>query len=158
MASPLLSQDEKRAFQLFLAAYSAVTRKVGKDLAQHTELTLEQYDVLLTLEYEEGHRLRLSDLAEKVLLSRSGLTRMIDRLEAKGWVKREECEDDRRGSYAVLTPKGHQARLDSWPVLELSMKRHYRDRLEGEEDVAALARVARRLAFGSESSGFPWDE
>lgn len=157
MARRDLTDSDKRAFQYFLAAYAAVMRKIGKDLTQHTELSLEQYDVLVTLEYEPDMKLRLSELANRILLSRSGLTRLIDRLEMRGWVRREECPEDRRGAFAVLTPEGQAARRDSWPVLEASMKRHFKDRLHDDEDLEAFARVCRAIAFGIDKTTHPWD-
>jgi DNA-binding MarR family transcriptional regulator len=157
MGKPELLPDEKRSFQFFLAAYATITRKISRDLAQHTELTLEQYDVLVTLEYEDEGKLRLSDLADRVLLSRSGLTRMIDRLETRGWVSREGCSRDRRGAYAVLTPEGRQIREDSWPVLQASMKRHFRDPLQNIDNVREFGRLSRLIAFGEDPSGFRWD-
>lgn len=157
MGKSELLPDEKRSFQFFLAAYATITRKISRDLAQHTELTLEQYDVLVTLEYEPDGKLRLSDLADRVLLSRSGLTRMIDRLESRGWVTREGCSGDRRGAYAVLTESGKQIREDSWPVLQASMKRHFRDPLQNLENVREFGRLSRLIAFGDSPTGPRWD-
>lgn len=142
----VLTESEKLAFQAFLAAYGMVTRKASKDLAAKTNLTLDQYDVLVTLEYQPDFRLRLSDLAERVLLSRSGLTRLIDRLEGKGWVRRETCSEDKRGFYAVLTEDGQKAREEAWPCLRAIMKEHFCDKFEGHEQIEQFKSLCFLLA------------
>jgi len=152
-----LTNMEKRAFQLFLAAYSQATRQVSRDLASRSDITLEQYDVLVTLEYCEDYRIRLSELADRVLLSRSGLTRLVDRLESRGLVVRESCEEDKRGAYAVLTPLGLQARLEAWKIVEGSMNAHFVQFFETDEELASFSRVCRRIAFRGLPNQHPWD-
>ncbi|MCG9895093.1 MAG: MarR family winged helix-turn-helix transcriptional regulator [Fimbriimonadaceae bacterium] len=152
-----LTEADKRAFQCFLAAYRRVMTALGREMAQHTELSIEQYDALLHLEYAPDHRLRLSDLADRVLLSRSGLSRLIDRMEAKGWVRREECEEDRRGAFAVLTDAGREAREDSWPVLQAAMRRHFKSQINDPAEIEIWGRVNRDLAFGPEEQALPWE-
>ncbi len=153
-----VTETQKRAFQYFLAAYSQATRRIGRDLNQHSEVSLEQYDVLVTLEYSDDYRIRLNDLADRVLLSRSGLTRLIDKLEQKGYVIRETCQEDRRGAFAVLTPLGLQARQDTWPVIEASMIRHFAVLFDTEEETLAFIKTCRKIAFGHQPSDQPWDQ
>lgn len=153
-----VTESQKRAFQFFLAAYSQATRRIGRDLNQHSDVSLEQYDVLVTLEYSDDYRIRLNDLADRVLLSRSGLTRLIDKLEQKGYVIRETCQEDRRGAFAVLTPLGLKARQDTWPVIEASMIRHFAELFESEEETIAFIKTCRKIAFGNQPSGQPWDQ
>lgn len=158
MSSQGLTETEKRAFQLFLASYAQATRQIGRDLSQQTEITLEQYDVLVTLEYCEDYRIRLSDLAERILLSRSGLTRLIDKLEARGLVVRETCQEDKRGAFAVLTPLGLQARQNAWITVEESMANHFARFFDSEEELASFSRTCRKIAFRGGRSHQPWDK
>lgn len=153
-----LTETEKRAFQLFLAAYAQATRQIGRDLGQSSEITLEQYDVLVTLEYCEDYRIRLSDLAERILLSRSGLTRLIDKLESRGLVVRESCEEDKRGAFAVLTPLGLQARQNAWTTVEASMEAHFARYFSSPEDLQSFSQTCRKIAFQGRLSQHPWDK
>ena len=91
-------------------------------------------------------RLRLHELARKVVLSRSGLTRLVDRLEAEGLLRREQAISDRRGAYAVLTDKGYQALRSAWPVYAAEIERRFGRHLSSAQarDLAALlAGIAR---------------
>jgi DNA-binding MarR family transcriptional regulator len=94
------------AWRAFLHAHAAVVRKLEHDLVTATGMPLGWYDVLLQLAEAPERRLRMADLADKVLLSRSGLTRLVDRLQAEGLVTREPYPGDARGLYTVLTPAG----------------------------------------------------
>ena len=85
-----------------------VTRRLEADLLAEHQLPLASYDVLVQLVEAPERRLRMTELAERVLLSRSGLTRLVDRLEREGLVRREACDDDARGLFAVLTEDGFQ--------------------------------------------------
>ena len=102
------------------------------------------YDVLLGLERAPEQRLRLSELADHVVRSRSGLTRLVDRLEKQGLLRRERCPEDRRGAYAVLTDAGREALGRAWPVYRDAIQRHFASHLQGKEAGVirqALARV-----------------
>lgn len=125
-----LTEKEKFAFQTYLASYNMVVRSISRDMRSQGQMSIEHYDVLVTLEYATGHRLRLSELAERVLLSRSGLTRLVDRLEERGFVNREVCPNDRRGSYAVLTAEGLKAREECWVMLESAIQKHFASKLD----------------------------
>lgn len=102
-----VSGDELRVWRSFLVAYARVTRRLEADLIAEHSLPLASYDVLVQLVEAPGHRLRMTELAERVLLTRSGLTRLVDRLVKDDLVWRELCEYDARGFFAVLTPVGH---------------------------------------------------
>jgi DNA-binding MarR family transcriptional regulator len=94
------------AWRLFLRTHAKVMRRLEGDLLAEHGLPLASYDVLVQLVEAPERRLRMSELAELVLLSRSGLTRLVDRMEREGLVRREACEDDARGLYTVVTDKG----------------------------------------------------
>jgi DNA-binding MarR family transcriptional regulator len=91
-----------------LRAHSELTKQLDAELTREHDLPLSSYEVLLYLADSEGGRLRMSELADAVLLSRSGLTRLVDRLERDGLLKRERCESDARGLFAEITPKGRR--------------------------------------------------
>ena len=91
-----------------LRAHSELTRALDAQLAREHKLPLSSYEVLLFLADAPDGRMRMSELAESVLLSRSGLTRLVDRLEREGLLKRERCESDARGLFAEITPEGRR--------------------------------------------------
>ena len=91
-----------------LRAHAALTRELDAQLAREHKLPLSSYEVLLFLADAPDGRVRMAELAEGVLLSRSGLTRLVDRLEREGLLKRKLCESDARGFFAEITPKGRR--------------------------------------------------
>jgi DNA-binding MarR family transcriptional regulator len=133
------------AWRTFLTAHATVIRRLEAELEEHESLALSDFDVLVQLN-AAGGTLRMRDLADSVLLSRSGLTRRIDRLEASGYVSRLACETDRRGSYAHLTDAGRD-RLDrAIPVHVRGIEEHFLARLDPDELAAihaTLTKVAR---------------
>ena len=90
----------------FLRAHSAITRQLNADLLNEHGLTLNDYEVLLRLSHEEGGMMRRVDLAESVVLTASGITRLLDGLESAGYVEKASCSADARVSYAKLTDAG----------------------------------------------------
>lgn len=110
MPAPLdpqyLTPAELAAWRGMLRVYAGVTRDLDGQLEAEHGLPLSSYEVLLTLADTPAHRVRMAELARSVLLSRSGLTRLCDRLERDGLVERHAAPDDGRGSYAVITPAG----------------------------------------------------
>ena len=107
MSSQVLSeQASARAFVALLRAHAAATRKLSAELSADHDLTLSDYEVLLRLSRAPDRRLRRVDLAEQVLLTASGVTRLLDGLERSGFVERASCSTDRRVVYAVLTDQG----------------------------------------------------
>jgi DNA-binding MarR family transcriptional regulator len=92
----------------FLRAHAAVTRELSARLEAAHGLTLSDFDVLVQLFHAESHRLRRVDLARQVLLTASGITRLLDGLERAGWVAKARCDSDQRVTYAVLTDEGLQ--------------------------------------------------
>jgi DNA-binding MarR family transcriptional regulator len=94
------------AWVRFLRAHAALTRELSSRLEAVHELTLSDFDVLVQLYYAEGRRMRRIDLARSVLLTASGITRLLDGLESSGLVGKERCDSDARVTYAVLTNAG----------------------------------------------------
>jgi DNA-binding MarR family transcriptional regulator len=136
-----LTTMDKAAFGGWLWAAQRLTKAIEADMPEW--MPFEQYDVLVRLELEQDGRLRLSELADSVVISRSGLTRLIDRLEAKGWVERESCPEDRRGAFAVLTAEGRSMREKAWPFLEQAIKTHFKGHMEAGDIEAIVALVQR---------------
>jgi DNA-binding MarR family transcriptional regulator len=113
MASPAstpqtanLGDRELHAWRGMLRVHSALTKALDAQLEAEHGLPLSSYEVLLFLADAPGHKMRMSELAESILLSRSGLTRLVDRLERDGLIGRQTCPQDARGSFAKLTPAG----------------------------------------------------
>jgi DNA-binding MarR family transcriptional regulator len=100
------SPSTLEAWRAFLTAHAVVVRILERELIETQHLPLAEYDVLVQLDETLEGRLRMAQLADRVLLSRSGLTRLVERLETSGLVRREVCPSDARGSFAVLTKEG----------------------------------------------------
>jgi DNA-binding MarR family transcriptional regulator len=105
---PLVDLRSLRAWRQFLRAHSYVSRQLETDLESEHHLPLASFDVLVQLSEAAEGALRMNELAEAVLLSRSGLTRLVDRLERDGLVERRSCPSDARGTLATLTPEGRK--------------------------------------------------
>jgi MarR family 2-MHQ and catechol resistance regulon transcriptional repressor len=96
------------AFGMLLEAHAAVISQVNRDLETSSGIPVSWFEVLLRLARSDDHQLRMAELARQVGLSTSGLTRLVDRIEAAGYVRREACPSDRRGANAVLTDEGDE--------------------------------------------------
>lgn len=102
-----VSPEHLSAWRRFLEVHAALTRALERDMAAVDGLALSWYDVLVQL-HEAGDRMRIGDLADHILISRSATTRFIERMEKAGLVCRETAADDRRGTYVCLTPSGFE--------------------------------------------------
>ncbi|GAB1821349.1 MarR family transcriptional regulator [Herbidospora sp. RD11066] len=122
-------------------AQMRITRSIESDLLESHDLAMASYDVLLQLSEAPYRRLRMNDLADRVLLSRSGLTRLIDRLQRDGLVERQACPSDARGLYAVLTDKGEALLEEATPTYLRGVRAEFVERLSSDElgQCAALA-------------------
>ncbi len=101
-----LDATELRAWRGLLRAHALLVKRLDAELEATHGLPLTSYEVLLHLSHADTGKMRMCDVAESVLLSRSGLTRLVDRLERDGYVERVSCPDDARGAYARLTDAG----------------------------------------------------
>ncbi|MGI8677242.1 MAG: MarR family winged helix-turn-helix transcriptional regulator [Jatrophihabitans sp.] len=128
----------------FLRAHAAVMRDLEHELAEFG-LPLTWYDVLVQLVEAPGHRLRMAELADRVLLSRSGLTRLIDRLQAEGYVRREASPDDARGMYTVLTRAGFDVLRKGAPVHLAGIREHWISHFDDDE-LRTLGALLGRIA------------
>lgn len=115
-AAEKINEEQLRTWRAFLNAHSTMLRRISRDLDEAGLPPLTWYDVLAALRDAPEARLRQVDLAERVLLSHSGLSRLLDRIEAKGLVKRVQCPGDRRSLHLTLTPEGREMLDRMWPV------------------------------------------
>ena len=128
-----LTPAQQRAWRTFLRAHATVVRALEAELLAEHDLPLASYDVLVQLSEAPDRRLRMTELADRVLLSRSGLTRLADRLEREGLITREPCPSDARGTLAVLTEAGLQRLRDAWPTHLRGVSQHVTSRLSAQE-------------------------
>ncbi|KAA9380025.1 MarR family transcriptional regulator [Microbispora cellulosiformans] len=134
-----LTPHEQRAWRAHLAAHRLLFLQLDREL-QGSGLSLNDYEILVNLSESPGRRMRMSELADATIQSRSRLSHQISRMEAAGLVTREECEDDRRGTFAVLTDQGWEMIRRVAPDHVDSVRRHFID-LMTPEQVSALERI-----------------
>lgn len=142
-----LTPDEYHAWRGFLRAHQALFRALDEELVHDADLPFVNYDVLVQLA-NAGGRLRMRDLAGRLLVSRSGATRLIDRMERDGLVSRERCSQDGRGQYAVLTPAGMSALEQARPTHLRGVRQRFLAQIDDEQLMAigaAFTRVLREL-------------
>lgn len=139
-----IDEFQLAAWRAFLNAHAAVIELIEKELAEAQQLPLSSYDVLVALSEAPDHRLRLHELARRVVLSRSGLTRLVDRLEGDELLYRERTSTDRRGAYAVLSEKGQEALRRAWPIYARGILNHFVAHLS-EAEIPTLTEALGRV-------------
>ena len=145
MTSSLSPLDPRlAAWRAFLLTHARVMRVLERELQAEQALALTDYDVLVQLAAADDRRLRMSDLADRLLLSRSGATRLVDRLVAEGLVERVTCESDRRGQWAQLTDAGIERLRGATPTHLRGVAEHFVDRLDPSE-LRELERMLERI-------------
>ena len=117
-----MDDEALNAWRALLNAHARVTTRIEAALAEAGLPPLSWYDVLWPLRRARGRRLRVGALAEQVTLSRTGLTRLLDRVERDGLIRREPAPEDRRGSYVVITAAGSDVLRKMWPVYERALE------------------------------------
>ena len=120
-----------------------MARRLESDLIARSDLPLAEYDVLFQLALAEGQRLRMNELADRVLLSRAGITRLVDRLTADGLVSRLKCASDARGYFAVITSGGMERLVDATPGHLAAVRRFFLESFTGSE-LETLAELLER--------------
>jgi DNA-binding MarR family transcriptional regulator len=139
------------AWRVFLTAHARVTAVLEEELQREKGLALSWYDVLVQLQEVDSHRLRMTELAERVLLSKSGLTRLVDRMCTAGLVLRTADDNDRRGRWVELTVAGQERLRSAAPVHLRGIRRHFSGLLSTAE--AAEIRTALERIVADASSG-----
>lgn len=138
------AEIEVRAWARLVRASQAVIGAIEDDLKAAGLPSLHWYDVLLELDGAAGGALRPSEIAEQTLFERYSVSRLVDRLEARGLVERVPCPEDARGAMVRITDEGRALRRAMWPVYAAAIKRRFAERLEGD-DAAELARLLAKL-------------
>ncbi len=140
-----LTLGELRAWRGLLRAHACMAKRLDAELERAHRLPMTSYEVLHHLDEATGQRMRMCDLAEQAQLSRSGLTRLVDRLERDGLLERCSCQHDARGSYACLTKAGRE-RLQAARGTHLAVIRANFFSRFSEEELSVLADMWERIA------------
>jgi DNA-binding MarR family transcriptional regulator len=139
-----MDEAKLATWRAFLNAHAVLIQKIEQDLKAHGLPPLTWYDVLWPLQRAEGRRLRMNELAQEVVLSRTGLVRLVDRIEAAGLLSREPVPEDGRGSYAVITKEGAATLRRMWPIYRRHIQQDFLDPLGG--DAGRLRTALERIA------------
>ena len=145
-----LSADEQRHWRAWLATTQLLTDRLDRDLQEAAGVTLADYEILVRLSEAPDRRMRMSELAEQTLSSRSRLSHQVDRMERAGLIERMPCPDDRRGSFAVLTDAGWRTLVAAAPDHVASVREHLVDVLSPTE-FAALGRACTKVVDALET-------
>ena len=128
-----LNEQELSVWRYFLKAHAKVIEQIERDLSAHKRVPLMTYDVLIVLFEAPEKKLQLKKLTEKLVLTKSGLTRLLDRLEKKGFIRREPSQTDRRSIFAVLTERGEKELRRAWPIYARGIKQYFSTFMSDEE-------------------------
>jgi DNA-binding MarR family transcriptional regulator len=140
-----LTTVEARAWTGLLRAHAALVRDVDGELRAAHDLPLSWYDVLSAVASAPGGRIRMGELAQRVLLTPAGLSGLVDRLERGNLVERRPCDGDARGTYAAVTPEGRKVLERAYPTHRDAVRARYTSRFEDAE-LDLVARVWDRVS------------
>jgi len=146
-APPTAGDPRLASWRAFLRAYHQVARRLDEDLRAEHDLSLQEYAALVQLAESPGRRLRMGRLADGVLLSRSGVTRLVDRLVDDGFVDRLACPSDARGAEAILTDAGLDRLRAAAPTHLRGIQSYFLAAFRAEE-LALLERTMDNVACG----------
>lgn len=135
-----LDQDQQRGWRAFLVGTTLLMDRLDRDLREHHDLSMPEYEILVRLSESPAHRMRMAELAGSVSHSRSRVTHTVSRMERAGLVTRSACVSDGRGVEAVLTEHGYRVLVEAAPTHVAGVREYLLD-LAGEEDFAAVGRV-----------------
>jgi DNA-binding MarR family transcriptional regulator len=143
---PLTARDPRLSpWRAFLLAHARVSRRLDEELRLEHDLSIAEYDTLLTLALAPGRRMRMGPLAERVILSKSGVTRLVDRMVSDELVERSACAADARGAEAVLTDRGLARLREASPTHLRGISEHFLSIL-GEDDLEVIERTMMAVA------------
>lgn len=140
--------EELSAWLNLIQSYEAVAAGLETTLERAKGLSLAEHEVLVRLAEAPDGRLRMLDLTNLVLLSKSGVTRLVDRMQGEGLVERQSCPTDRRVVYATITAKGRLVLEEMTPAFLAGIERHFARHLS-DADVRSLRKVLRKLLVGN---------
>jgi DNA-binding MarR family transcriptional regulator len=147
-----LDRLEMRAWRGLLRTHGRLVKTLDGELERHHGIGLTTYEVLVYLEHSPQRQMRMCDLADSILLSRSGLTRLVDRLERDGLLARVSCSHDARGAYAVLTPRGRDKLRAARATHHADVRAHFLSHFTAQE-LEVLADWWERIAPACDPSG-----
>jgi DNA-binding MarR family transcriptional regulator len=128
-----LDADEQRAWRAAMYSWMLLEDRLDRELTRETGISHAYYEILVQLSETEGRSLRMSELADRCLSSRSRLSHAVSRLEERGWVRRQVCAEDGRGQLAVLTDEGFAALEAAAPVHVTGVRTHLFDQLSPQQ-------------------------
>jgi DNA-binding MarR family transcriptional regulator len=140
-----LSDDEQRAWRAFVTGSQLLMHQLGRELQSEQGLTHNDYEILVRLSEAPDRQMRMTDLAESCLLSKSRLSHQVTRMEEAGLVTRADCPSDRRGAFAVLTAEGMLRLEQAAPMHVEGVRRHFLDQLTADE-LEVVGRVLGKVA------------
>ena len=140
-----LTEDEQKSWRAWLSASHLLNDRLSRELQERHGITIADYEILVRLSEVPDRRMRMSELASATLSSRSRLSHQIDRMERAGFVERQVCDDDRRGSFAVMTDQGWNALVDAAPDHVEGVRVHLVDQLSPQE-FESLGSACQRVA------------
>lgn len=138
-----LTPSEESAWRKYIVASRRLYEALDEDLAAHG-LSLSDYEILVHLSDAKDRSLRMSDLADKTILSRSRLSHRIKYMEGKGWVERQKCDSDKRGTWAVMTTKGWNAIVKAAPDHVSSIRNRFIDQIS-KADQGNIASIFEKI-------------
>jgi DNA-binding MarR family transcriptional regulator len=148
MAQALVQEDSKVAALVQLrAAYASLNARLGEVVLRAAGISLDAFEVLEAIHRSEDKKLRLGDLAQQVSLTRSGLTRRLDKLEKEGLIRRESCPTDRRGAVAIATERGATLYEQVIEPYQEAVRTHFGAKIT-EGEAKQLTAVMRRVIDG----------
>lgn len=140
-----LGTDQHQAWAILITKHSRVFRAIERELENKTGLLpLHFYDVLLALKNSPHRKLRLSEIADAIVTSRSALSRSVEKLAKLGLLKKEKDQIDGRGQYAEITQKGLSALAATWPFYEAAIQEHFGQHLT-QDDSKQLVKILHKL-------------
>ncbi len=154
MSTTAATRNSLDSWVAFLRAHSAITRQLNADLLTVHELTLSDYEVLLRLDGADGGMMRRVDLATSVVLTASGITRLLDGLERTGLVEKAACAADARVSYAKLTDAGRRKLREAAPTHLAGVEELFTSRFSAAE-LESLAELLSRLPLSGKDCAAP---
>lgn len=148
-----LSEDEQNSWRAWLAASMLLNDRLNRELQDQHGLTLPDYEILVRLSESPERRMRMSDLADSTLSSRSRLSHQVDRMERAGLLERQTCPTDRRGAFATMTDAGRATLVAAAPAHVAGVRAHLVDQLTAAE-FAALGSACDQVVAHLSTSGY----
>ena len=149
-----LTRDELATWRSFVVASRLLFDELDRALTEEVDISLADYGLLARLQEAGDQGLRMSDLADSTVFSRSRISHAVDRLENQGWVERRSCPTDRRGSYAALTDAGRTKLEEARPVHHDGIRAHLFSSLSPDQQRALHEATEQiRISFGAPEAG-----